>query len=129
MTTGSGFQYVTAVQSDVAKARRDGFDVVWPELDQVLLDLDDQNAMEHYERILPMAKDIFGAVERRRWRSKSGQGWHVVVEVDHELTAIQRVALQAAMGSDRKRELMATARAMRRDEHVSVLFKPPAEED
>lgn len=120
----SGFEYVTTLQSGVARATAEGFEIVWPRPGQVLLDLDDDESLIHYEKILPMARDIFGAVERDRWPSKSGQAWHVIVEVDHDLTAIERVALQAAMGSDRKRELMATARSMRGDEMVSVLFKP-----
>jgi hypothetical protein len=58
--------------------------------------------IEHMRRLLARAGySIF-----KRWKRRSGskKGWHVYVMVDRPVPAMEMVALQAALGSDRYRE-------------------------
>lgn len=71
-----------------------------------------------------------------QWRSPSGKGWHVVVELDREPdSATEIVALQMLAGSDLRREsynmnrarhVDASSRSGYWDERWNVLYGRPA---
>ena len=56
--------------------------------------------------------------------SKSGfPRQHVYLSVDHELGPMERIALQACLGSDRKRELLSMCRVYLNDRPPTVFFE------
>lgn len=106
------------------QAKEKGFDVIQAGPNQLLLDLDTHADAVRYERLLPAFKEHLGAVEIARWNSKSGIGTHVLVQIREELPEVERILLQAALGSDGVRELLAHRRLKRGIKNVSRLFKP-----
>lgn len=103
------------------QAKTDGFTVVNPAPDVLLLDLDSDAQEAQYNAMLPfVAAYLEGTKERERWRSKSGKHWHVVVQLPFGIDMASRIALQAALGSDPKREILSIALL----HSPSCLFRP-----
>jgi len=112
----------------VMTAIQKGMAIVEPRDNWLLLDLDDDSALAIYELRYRDLVENFGAHEVERWRSKSGVGTHVIVELAVGLRSEEeRIALQASCGSDGLRELLAIACLYDGCERPSVLFKPSAE--
>lgn len=103
-------------------AEQEGFEVIRSSPTTLLLDLDD--GMHKYNEMRGMAKSLYGFVETARWWSKSGDGRHVVLTSTMELTMPERLLLQAALGSDPKREMLGLRLHREGVENCSVLFKP-----
>lgn len=112
------------IDNAVDNAEASGFTVIQSETGILLLDLDDTESKRHYDRTIKTIAEYFGIMELERWRSKSGEGWHIKLACSSGLDFIHRVALQACLGSDRKREGLALM--MHKDGLVnpSWLFKP-----
>jgi hypothetical protein len=92
-----------------------------------LLDLDTWEARARMLYMLPCLKKHFGgATIVDSYRSRSGKGWHYVIRLGVDLEPVERIALQAALGSDGFRELLSIASVQNGVEHPSMLFKPPA---
>ncbi len=108
----------------IAGAVADGMTVVAAGPHELLLDLDDEAALGRYENLRPALAENFGGAESERWRSKSGQGWHVVVRLLKPMDVARRIALQASLGSDGLRELLAIACLENNVTEPSVLFRP-----
>ncbi len=100
-----------------------GFTVYQPSPRQLLLDIDDAIGMAQYENLLGLITALFGAKEVARWKSKSG-GTHIVVNLTVTLSPEQRIALQAACGSDPKREILAINYQVHGVSEPSCLFRP-----
>lgn len=115
-----------AVANAAEQAIEQGFEVVRSNERRLLLDLDDQPAVEAYCRVRPLLSEHFGFTTSTTWASKSGKGSHVVIELERPLPFITRIALQAALGSDGKRELLSIIRMYHGCEEPSMLFKPKA---
>ena len=91
--------------------------------------IDDGAAMDRYEKMLPFLNMVFGAHEIDRRQSKSGAShFHVVVSLDTSMDAAHRCVLQAALGSDPKREIMAVLLLRLGDQEPSSLFRQPRQE-
>ena len=88
------------------------------------MDLDDEQALKTYEKVLPIVTELFELKELDRWKSKSGVGIHVVLQCK-PLSFVKRVAIQAALGSDPIRECLAISMEIDGLIEPSVLFKPP----
>lgn len=105
-----------------AFATAKSLEVVVAAPDELQLDLDDPLALDTYHNNFPLAEKLFGPlVEVRKTTSKSGVGTHVVVRLPHPFDAAQRVALQACLGSDLRREMRSIAR-IRADDPEPILF-------
>ena len=105
------------------RAEKDGMSVIRSTQTTLLLDLDDKVAVQTLEIMAPKLSALFSLVEQERWPSKSGIGVHVVLSCC-EMKFPERVALQAALGSDRLREALAIAMFLDGKMEPSVLFKP-----
>lgn len=108
-----------------AAAEAKGFEVVGSSARILLFDLDDEAQLIAYTEMRSQLANKFGGRELRRWRSKSGEGWHVVYETEVPLDFPSRVALAAACGSDPVKELLSIARYVNGIAEPSRLFKPP----
>lgn len=80
---------------------------------------------EEFEQLLALACVAMNmaVVERQEWKSKGGND-HVRLRVNRSLTIEQRIALQACLGSDPKREVLSMARAQNGVARPSRLFRP-----
>lgn len=112
-----------------AKAAELGLDLVLPEADEVLLDIDDINDYLTMQRLLTALNDRMGvgtAVVHKETRSKNNN-WHVYVRFNRALSDLERVALQACLGSDRMRECLALTEVFTHaDRPPSVFFEVPS---
>jgi hypothetical protein len=113
-------------------AKAQGVDIVLPGPRELFLDIDDDESMAHYEAMLAFCTNdpLFPMREIKRTVSP-GANWHVYVEVfsKEPLDPMTRIALQAALGSDRKRELLSALRIhFGLDRPPTVFFERPGEE-
>jgi hypothetical protein len=116
--------YEWRCEEAVSDARAKGFEVICAAPDRLLIDIDDTESKKHFQRSLGLLRGHFGLVEMERWRSKSGDGWHIVLRCN-PCDFTTRIALQACLGSDRKREALALMMAKDGEPDPSYLFKPP----
>lgn len=108
------------------KAAENNLVVLYPIYDELLLDLDSpEDLMTYYERIGALAEHY---PFRSDLRTKSAHDRvHMYVSLDmpkeRKLTDYERCALQAALGSDYKREIYNLARIQRGDSCPICLFE------
>lgn len=109
----------------IAEAKANGLEVIYTEPNKLLIDLDDEDAQARFQNMIDMLDDVYGFIHVETWQSKSRkpEKQHVVITMSRELSLPERIALQAIMGSDPRRELLSLARHEDVDNPV-VLFKP-----
>lgn len=106
------------------QAEADGMVVRHANPKTLLMDLDDEAAIERFRRLMPKLDEMFGAKVTEEYESRSGAGHlHVVVELDEPFDAAFRIALQAALGSDPVRELLSLRRLANGINEPSRLFR------
>jgi len=94
---------------------------------ELQIDLDAVTLTEFYRRLNVLRGiDLVKIVEVIKVPSKTAEHWHVTVKLDQELQEIERIALQACLGSDPMRELLNWARVRQEDE-VPMCFIEPVE--
>ena len=109
-----------------AEAVGAGMTVIESASDLLLIDCDSWQDKLRATAMLDELGRLFGGFEvTERYKSKSGKGWHLVIRIGMDLTPIERIALQAALGSDGFREMLAVACIRNGVDEPSVLFKPP----
>jgi hypothetical protein len=89
----------------------------------LLLDLDTPAQVLQYETMLPLVAEKFGAAEHLRWKSRGG-GTHIVLLLGRSLAPPERIALQAALGSDPRREILAIFEFHVSGSDTISLFRP-----
>lgn len=57
------------------------------------------------------------------WRSRSGNR-HITIKLKNPMNVVERIMLQACLGSDRVREILSYARSLNGEPHPVLLFKP-----
>lgn len=109
-------------------AEKLGLQIVEPGPRDVFVDIDTDADYRHLTAML----DVVNAVEvylkiGAEYPSKSGlPRRHVYVVADRDLTPVERIAIQATLGSDRKRELLSLLRVwLHTDRQPTVFFEPP----
>lgn len=120
--------YFSDPYADAAAA---GLVVVVPQRDELQLDIDTPEDLEHYEQMRQLLQDTgYYVQEVRRTKSVSGNT-HVYVRAlwTERLSVLERIMLQAMLGSDRKRELLSYLRHKSGDKSKppTVLFERPEE--
>ena len=102
-----------------------GLRVVEPKANQLQLDLDSARALRKYGMQFSILKR---AGLTKRWRekilpSKKSGHVHVVIDMPHGVSNLERVALQAVLGSDIRRECFNFARVKKRNKYPIVFFE------
>jgi hypothetical protein len=91
----------------------------------LLLDLDNDHALNEFQRVRPVVEQVYPFKSVERYPSRNGNGEHVIIKlVSPVMDTIERLLLQAALGSDGKREVLSRYRVARGHLTPSVLFKP-----
>ena len=120
----TGAESIDIHDAAIAEAEANGLEVIVAQDNQLLLDIDSPEQEVQFAANKDLLAALWGIVNIQSWKSKSGIGRHVVIDLPQSLTHEQRIGLQAAMGSDGKREIIAMKRAEANDPRPSVLFKP-----
>src|SRR5229473_6761176 len=99
-----------AQDAKIAEALQQGYTIVYDDDYTLLLDLDEPQAITTFEFNLSILQQHLEVVIHDRWESKSSTKFypreHVVLKVGRPMTPTERHLLQAALGSDPKRELL-----------------------
>lgn len=113
-------------QEQIEQARAAGLDVIEPGPDEIFVDLDSQQDQYVMEALLPLFSQNGLAIEVVKVsRSRNGNK-HAYLKAGRSLTDLERVALQAILGSDRKREAMGFLRILNGIAPVTLFFEKPA---
>jgi hypothetical protein len=118
--------YVPESASTIEEATQDGLSVVYPERDELLLDFD--NSLD-YDFFMGTGQGIlaqfWGVRKIETAPSASGKPGHLHCRVTLEKSVgpMERFALQAALGSDRKRELLGIAMLNNEDPNPTFLIQ------
>jgi hypothetical protein len=119
-------------------AAEEGLVCVYPEENQLLLDLDHPKAEDHMRQMLELLDD-FGITSTIESVTRSrGGNKHARVSINlapaagprPPITPLERVLLQALLGSDLKREALSAITILANGQYPpTVLFEIPPEED
>lgn len=116
-----------SVEESIKKAEHFDCDVIRSDEYHLLLDLDSKEQQKHFDKMLKSGalQKFFPCKVVDFWQSKSGKGHkHVVLKLEKPLHPLQRLVLQAALGSDPNREILTLQRVLRGEEEPSLLYKP-----
>jgi hypothetical protein len=111
----------------IARMEAEGNTVLYPAENELQLDID---GMDDHARWLT-ARDVLDRNEIEytvvsETPSRSGfPACHIIIKLPESVTPWQRIALQAAFGSDHIRELLSCIRLMRGDAHPTLLVEGP----
>ncbi|HET9285660.1 MAG TPA: hypothetical protein VFR24_27220 [Candidatus Angelobacter sp.] len=103
--------------------RKSKFDIIRSDPITLLLDLDTEAALAQYERVLPIVKAEFSINYIEKWKSKSGNT-HIAITLSDPFPFEERLALQAALGSDGVREALSLKCLLNKCTEPSILFRP-----
>jgi hypothetical protein len=125
VTAEAASQYLVSFNAAIAEAESKGFAIVRGDSRTLLLDLDTADDIKHFARVHGALKSFLKFTIVERWPSKSGAGEHVVIKIDRDLSAMERVLLQACLGSDRLHEMLSLATGLwQGNTEPTVLFRP-----
>jgi hypothetical protein len=104
-------------------AAENNLDVVFPQSDELFLDIDNYSSSLVYEENKDIVEQSHGILSIIVTDSRSGRGKkHYVVKLKRPVTTIERIALQAILGSDRRREANSLRRHIIDGETSPTLF-------
>jgi hypothetical protein len=118
----------------IAKWEAEGLVITYPADNELQIDIDSAEDMARHEKSwtclvrnidreagsLCLTEDC-----RRITTSRSGTGKHVRIMLPFPLTPLERIAFQAAMGSDAVRELLSIFRLRMGDQNPTLLVETP----
>lgn len=116
------------VQWGLVRAKRLHWKIVEPKPNQLQLDLDGARAVRRYGMLYGILRKQGLA---KRWQekiipSKRVNHVHVIVTLPRRINNLERVALQAILGSDITREAFNYCRVKKRNKYPIVLFERDA---
>lgn len=115
-------------EDPVAVAAKLGLAVVLPKRNQLLIDLDSDSHERVFEHMVDVLRSNGVSVVVDRITESAGGNKHAYVTFYGvgEISKEMRVALQASMGSDRKRELLSALRILKKTrKEPTVFFERP----
>lgn len=118
-------EYTTYIGSEVAieHAKECNLDIVIAGPQDIQLDIDDTAALARYENIIGWAFQFYPMKEIKRTISKSGKNTHIYLRLDNPTPALERIFVQAILGSDPKREMLSSARLSMGDPHPVLFYE------
>ena len=108
-------------------ARKQGLRVVLPTALELQIDIDSDEALYDFERRYELARNTgLPLAGYSSQPSKSGgEKRHITVRMSLKITPLERIALQAILGSDWRRELFSYDRLQRGDAVPTLFFERP----
>lgn len=127
VTCGDYTSSIDARKDRIAAAKKAGLEPYAPKGNEVTLDLDVGPQLERCKELLSLIHKLWGVLGARTWASKSGlPHCHAVITLNCSISNEARVAIQAILGSDPKREALSLHRVLGggMQEYPILLFKP-----
>lgn len=88
-----------------AKAEALGMTLVYPKADEIFIDLDSQEELEEHHLRWEFFCAVFPGAERRFTKSRNGNV-HVYITLPFLIEAVERIALEACLGGDYRRQMI-----------------------
>lgn len=122
----SGENTDNSSQYGLDSAREQGLRVVLPSAFELLIDIDNKPDLERFTLAYDFARRLGMVDGYSAGPSKSGgERRHITVRVPLKVTPLERIALQAILGSDWRRELLSLDRLNRGDAVPTMFFEKP----
>lgn len=124
--------YKRSREQAIADAIESGLEVCEPADNELFIDIDSTEQHERHVRAMAVLADrLPEAFVLRSTRSKSGEPgkWHVRVRMPFVMSAMERIAWQAALCSDPIRELLSCVDVRNGDERPTLFFEKPGWND
>lgn len=112
----------------VKRAEEKGLVVRHPKANELFLDIDTPEQFAVFTRnveVLKKFKPVKAVIDDPSSSGAPGRR-HVTVVLEEDITKVERVAFQAALGSDPMREMLSLARIAVNDAHPTLFFERPA---
>jgi hypothetical protein len=104
-----------------AYAAEQGVDVRYPMANELFIDIDDEKGMYHFNENYTLIEGTTGCTMTPSRRKPEGK--HIVVTLSRNVTPVERIALQAALGSDPRREAHSLRRYFNGDPLPTLFFE------
>ena len=119
---------INQAREDYIKDRREcGYRVCFPADNELQLDIDSEEQYAVWKKAESIiARNAVFTAEVEEAPSSSGlPNRHIRIRLPFDVTPWQRIALQAALGSDPVRELLSCVRMLKGDVHPTLLVERP----
>lgn len=108
----------------IAQAWINNLIVVYPKPNELFVDLDTKDSCNRFYEIASLLRAQRNEFTERWCISKSGGDHkHLYITLDKEVTAMERILLQLACGSDPKRELLSLDRLKAGNPNPTIFFE------
>lgn len=115
----------------IERVKEKGFRVVFPRPNQILIDIDTEGQYTVFKENFEMLKrnlngvlDVDELIISQNKPSTSGlPRRHIYVQFPIKLNELERITIQAFLGSDPKRELLSYIRYLKGDEYPTLLIE------
>lgn len=106
------------------QAKNEGLNVVFPNDHQLFIDIDNDHSYLLFLKQMDILRAYVGVETVNVEPSKSGlPKRHITVSLVDSITELERIGLQAMMGSDRVRELLAYVQEKNGDPHPTLFLE------
>lgn len=119
--------FTKSTQDAIEQAKARGLKTIFPSENELQIDIDDRASEDLFWELY---RSIFiryfeSGKEPKVTPSKSGgEKKHITVTLTRDVTAMERILLQACLGSDRKRELLSFIELIKGDAMPTLFFEP-----
>lgn len=117
--------YVPDSLEALERAKKEDLLVIFPKPNELLIDIDDAEGLKAFERCHNILEEHFGIIGVEMKPSMSGKvdHLHITVTLETEVNDIERIVLQACLGSDRMREILGLVMALSNDPHPTLFLE------
>ncbi len=115
----------TTVNSENAykRAEEEGLLVVLPDSHTLQIDYDKPAVDERFIELLSTFEDNFEVEQPIIYKQSRRGNLHIIIRLKEEITPTERILLQAALGSDGKREILSFKRIKTGDPTPTLFFE------
>lgn len=114
-------------ESFISRMKAEGYDIVYPAANELQIDIDSDEQYAVFKQAIACVNrnwEEIGEVTYEEHPSKSGfPSRHITAKMPFDVEPWQRIALQAALGSDPIRELLSATRMLRGDIHPTLFVE------
>lgn len=114
------YDSTTDLSNIINTAKTLGKMIRFPKDNEVFIDIDNVNDLAWFKE----AVVVLGLTNWKQTASATSGHYHIVVDMKRTLSTMERILLQAVLGSDRKRELLAYKGMKAGNPEPSVFFEP-----
>jgi len=114
----------------IEEAKKQGLVPVFPGPNQLQIDIDSDAQFAVYKRNKDIVHQYWGIVHEMIELSKSGgERRHITLTLKGTVGVLERIGLQAVLGSDLKREQFSLVRVLQKDAHPTLFFEKEKREE